>query len=51
MLKGGNGGTIVNMASIAGLRQGQGGFAWSGYHAAKYGTVALTRLFEVKIFL
>jgi len=36
----------VNVASIAGLSLGQGGFDWHGYHAAKYGAVALTRLFE-----
>lgn len=40
MLKGGGGGSIVNMASVAGLKGGRIGVA---YYASKHGVIGLTR--------
>jgi len=44
--KGGHGGRIVNIASMAGLATGLGSINDVGYTAAKHGVVALTRSFE-----
>merc|ERR1712241_1587678 len=44
--KGGNGGRIVNIASMAGLATGLGTINDVGYTAAKHGVVALTRSFD-----
>ena len=45
-LQGGNGGRIVNIASMAGLATGLGTINDVGYTAAKHGVVALTRSFD-----
>merc|ERR1712241_398332 len=44
--KGGNGGRIINIASMAGLATGLGSINDVGYTAAKHGVVALTRSFD-----
>merc|ERR1712200_325213 len=44
--KGGHGGRIVNIASMAGLATGLGSINDVGYTAAKHGVVALTRSFD-----
>ena len=41
--KGGNGGRIINIASMAGLKTGFSKIEHAGYTAAKHGVVALTR--------
>ena len=42
-LKGGAGGRVINIASMAGLVPGVTGFEGLGYPVSKWGTVAFTR--------
>jgi NAD(P)-dependent dehydrogenase (short-subunit alcohol dehydrogenase family) len=43
MIGRGEGGVIVNTASVAGLRAGMGGLGTSSYHTSKAGVIMLTR--------
>ena len=42
-IKGGQGGRVVNIASMAGLLSGLGKFDELGYTVSKWGTVSFTR--------
>ena len=43
LFKGGEGGTVINIASMAGLVPGVTGFDGLGYAVSKWGTVSITR--------
>ena len=43
MFKGGDGGRVINIASMAGLVTGLGKFDDLGYTVSKWGTVSFTR--------
>ena len=43
MIERGEGGVIVNTASVAGIRAGTGDPGTAGYHASKAGVIMLTR--------
>ena len=43
LLKGGEGGRVINIASMAGLVPGVTGFDGLGYAVSKWGTVSITR--------
>ena len=43
LFKGGEGGRVINIASMAGLVPGVTGFDGLGYAVSKWGTVSITR--------